>query len=137
MDPGKAFNIWLVTVLSAMAGGTLWAMANIFSIVFAPKPPSKREVTRALVGSLFALISSAFGGAIVAPWIVRHNGITDVETIALVGLFVGLGFWASVPLLIAIATKGLPGVFGNIGSMLSKAAATSVDSSRSAEGDEQ
>lgn len=114
-------DIGATTSLAALAGGVLWGMANIFSIVFAPKPPAKRDVIRALVGSLFALIAAYIGGAMVAPWVVTQNGVEDVESITLIGLFVGMGFWASVPMTIVLASRLLPSMMGNFGTALSKA----------------
>ena len=111
-------EIWFSTTLSALAGGILWAMANIFSIVFAPSPPDRREVTRALVGSIFALVAALIGGYFVAPYIIRLNHVEDVETISLIGLFVGMGFWASVPLAVHLSSRVLPTVFGNLGGVL-------------------
>ncbi len=132
----KEDSIW-TPLLSAIAGGLLWGMANTFSIVFAPKPPPRREVTRALVAMVFALISAAIGGAIVAPWIVRVNHIEDVETISLTGLFVGLGFWASVPLLVSVTSRFLPGLFGRFGNVLSPGSDATPPAPPSSEGAEQ
>jgi MFS family permease len=115
-------DVGLTTSVAALAGGVLWGMANIFSIVFAPKPPARRDVVRAIVGSLFALVAAVIGGAMVAPWIVRHNGVSDVESITLIGLFVGMGFWAAVPMTIVIVSRLLPAMFGNVGSALINAA---------------
>lgn len=117
-------DIGATTTLAALAGGVLWGMANIFSIVFAPKPPARREVVRALVGSLFALIAAFIGGAMVAPWVVRHNGVQDIESITLIGLFVGMGFWASVPMTVVLVSRLLPSLVGSAGLMLSKASET-------------
>lgn len=122
------YDVPSTTSLAALAGGALWAMANIFAIVFAPKPPDRRDVVRALVGSLFALIAAVIGGYFVAPWIVWHAGIRDVETISLIGLFVGMGFWASVPVVILVSSKFIPSMFGNLGSVLSTATVASAPS---------
>jgi len=115
-------EVWVTTTLAALAGGVLWVMANIFSIVFAPTPPPQREVVRALAGSAFALISALIGGYFVAPYIVRMNGVVNSETISLIGLFVGMGFWAAVPVVVHLSTRFLPAIFGNLGGVLKTAA---------------
>lgn len=121
MTPDK-IDIPNATTIAAVMGGLLWGMANVFTIVFAPKPPHRRDIVRALVGALFALVAAVIGGRFVAPWIVRHNGVTDVESISLIGLMVGLGFWASVPMLIVLVTRLLPAIFGGFATSLSSAA---------------
>lgn len=115
-------EVWFTTTLAALAGGVLWVMANIFSIVFAPTPPDSREIVRAVVGSGFALIAALIGGYFVAPYLIRLNRVDDVETISLIGLFVGMGFWAAVPVVVHLSTRFLPAIFGNLGGVLKTAA---------------
>lgn len=98
----------IMTSIAAVAGGTLWAMARVFAIVFAPVQPGRRDVYRALVEAVFAIIAALIGGLYVAPYLVRRWEIHDPETIGLVALGVGLCFWQSIPLITALILKYLP-----------------------------
>lgn len=99
------------TGIAAVAGGSLWAMAKVFAIVFAPTPPSRREVARTFVEAAFSLVAALIGGIYIAPAVVRYYGVQDPETIGLIALAIGLSMWQSVPMLIGALTRTFPLTF--------------------------
>lgn len=103
-----------MTTLAALAGGVLWAMATVFAVAFAPTPAAHRDVLRACVESVFALVSALIGGWFVAPWIVRNFRIDGVETITLIGLLVGLTFWQAVPIVRTAILTALPSLINRV-----------------------
>lgn len=87
------------TTLAAGAGGLLWAMASAFAVLFAPTPPDRRSVARACAEAAASIVAALIGGWFVAPAICVHLHITEIETVSLTGLCVGLVFWRAVPIL--------------------------------------
>jgi hypothetical protein len=93
----------LMSTIAAGSGGALWVMARVFATVFAPSAPvSNREVRRAVVEAVFAMVAALIGGAFIAPAIVDYYAIKDPTRIGLVALVVGMGMWQSIPLLSAV-----------------------------------
>lgn len=94
---------------ATVAGGVLWGLARLYIAAFSPTPPKRRDVLAACAETTCALIAALIGGKFVAPAIIHTAHITDISTIGLVCVLVGLGFWQSVPFLRAVSVKYLEG----------------------------
>lgn len=93
------------TALASLAGGFMWGLARIVTVVFAPIPPKKRDVARAFAEAVCSAVAGAIGGVYVAPALCRYLHVSDIETVSAIAVFFGLAFWQLVPLLIAVVTR--------------------------------
>lgn len=95
-------------IVGTVAGGVLWGLARIYVATFSPVPPRKRDIAAAVVESTFAMISALIGGYFVSPWVVSALHAKTPETIGLLSVLTGLGFWQAIPTLRALAAHFLP-----------------------------
>lgn len=93
-------EVSLFFTMAAMAGGLLWGMVRIAAVVGGPAPYNAKDVGRAAMDALFALISAFISALFVSPGIVAFFAVTDSRGIGLIYLLIGLGFWQMAPLII-------------------------------------